>query len=391
MQTGSTITGTLQFTQEPPAVAGYLMGLPEKLLAPDTAVQTHTVLLVDSEEINRRVLRGMLRVPNYRLIEAQDPLEALRILDKESVDLIIADLVLPEIGGLEFCRRVKASASSRLTPILIMSNLVGVENEVAGLDSGADEFLTKPVQPAALRTRVRAMLRSKRSLDSLEEAGSILFALARAVEARDKNTSDHCERLASLSVALGTAIGLNAEQLQALHQGGFLHDIGKISVPDAILFKNGKLTAEEWVIMRSHAVAGEQICRPMRSLAPVIPIIRHHHERWNGTGYPDGIFGKDIPLLARVLQLADIYDALTSVRPYKPALSPVEALSVLSEEVALGWRDPELVAVFRDLILQMGDQHSVALPPPPVAFTEQDATQEALRLSLGNMNRELLK
>src|SRR5581483_8996207 len=184
----------------------------------------------------------------------------------------------------------------------------GIENEIAGISSGADEFLIKPLHPAVVRTRVRAMLRNKSLIDSLEEAETILLALAQTVEHRDKYTDKHCQRLAVASVMLGEALGLPSQDLTALYRGGYLHDIGKIAIPDAILFKQGSLTSQEWDVMRSHP--------------PVLPIIRSHHERWDGSGYPDGLAGEDIPLLARILQVSDIYDALTSERPYKPALTP---------------------------------------------------------------------
>jgi putative two-component system response regulator len=179
-----------------------------------------------------------------------------------------------------------------------------------------------------------------------ETTEGILFALAQAVEQRDTHTSGHCARMAFISVSLGIAMGLERACLLSLYRGGHLHDVGKVGIPDSILFKPGKLTAAEWVVMRSHATRGEEICRHLRSLAPVLPIIRHHHERWNGTGYPDGLRGGQIPLLARVVQTADIYDALTSARPYKPALKPNEALRILQEETDRGWRDPEIVKLF---------------------------------------------
>ena len=190
------------------------------------------------------------------------------------------------------------------------------------------------------------MLRSKAAIDSLEEAESILFALAQAVEHRDTYTAGHCERLAQDSVLLGMTLGLGRRDLLALHRGGFLHDIGKIAVPDAILHKKGSLTEEEWIVMRSHTFKGEDICRPMKTLQSVLPIIRSHHERWDGSGYPDGLRGQEIPLVARVLQIADIYDALTTVRPYKPAFTPAASLRILEEESAKGWWDPKLVEVF---------------------------------------------
>lgn len=182
--------------------------------------------------------------------------------------------------------------------------------------------------------------------DGMEETEAVLLALAQAVELRDRATSGHCERLALFSLALGTALGLSREELVALYQGAYLHDIGKVGLPDAILFKRARLNEPEWKLMRGHPVIGEEICRRLRSLDPVLPIIRHHHERWDGAGYPDGLRGAEIPLLARILQLADIYDALTSVRPYKSAFSPEQALAILADETARGWRDPDLVKLF---------------------------------------------
>jgi len=221
-----------------------------------------------------------------------------------------------------------------------------VENEIVGISSGADEFLIKPLHPAVVRTRIRAMLRNKALIDSLEEAETILFALAQTVEQRDVYTGQHCQRLAIASVMLGEALGLSQTDLTALYRGGYLHDIGKISIPDAILFKQGLLSEQEWEVMRSHPIRGEEICRPMKSLWPVLPIIRNHHERWDGSGYPDGLAGEDIPLLARILQVADIYDALITERSYKPALSHDQAFALMEEEVRRGWRDPELVPLF---------------------------------------------
>jgi putative two-component system response regulator len=194
------------------------------------------------------------------------------------------------------------------------------------------------------------MLRNKAIIDSLEETETILFALAQAVESRDKCTGMHCERLAATSVKLGEALGLANQDLVALYRGGYLHDIGKICVPDMILHKKGSLTPEQWEVMRLHPVKGEEICRPMKSLAPVLPIVRSHHERWDGTGYPDGLRGEEIPLLARILQVADIYDALVTVRPYKPAMTHEEALYTMEQEVRAGWRDPELISLFANSV-----------------------------------------
>ena len=182
-----------------------------------------------------------------------------------------------------------------------------------------------------------------------EETEGTLFALARVVEQRDEHTAGHCERLALIGVSLGFSMGLDTASLLALYRGGYLHDIGKVGIPDSILFKPGRLTAEEWAIMRSHALRGEDICRHVRSLKPVLPIIRHHHERFDGTGYPDGLAGDAIPLLARITQIADIYDALISARPYKGAFGVDEALKTMEIETARGWRDPEIMKLFLQL------------------------------------------
>ena len=308
------------------------------------------VLIVDGEDINRRLLKAILKTSSYKIIEARRASEAMELLQREKIDLMIVDLMLPEVSGPELCRWMKANRATHLVPILMMTSVQGVENEIVGISSGADEFLIKPLHPAVVRTRVRAMLRNKALIDSLEEAESILFALAQAVEHRDPNTGQHCQRLAVASVMLGEALGLANADLTALFRGGYLHDIGKVAIPDSILFKNGSLTAEEWAIMRSHPVRGEEICRTMKSLWPVLPIIRNHHEHWDGTGYPDGLAGEDIPLLARILQVADIYDALTTERPYKPTLSHADAIAVMEDEVRKGWRDPELVPLFANTI-----------------------------------------
>jgi putative two-component system response regulator len=180
----------------------------------------------------------------------------------------------------------------------------------------------------------------------LDETEGVLFGLALAIEQRDRHTSGHCERLAFISVALGMAMRLERPSLLTLYRAGYLHDVGKVGLPDSILFNTGELSAEDWVAMRSHPVRGEEICRHVASLRPVLPVIRHHHERWDGSGYPDGLRGEQIPLLARVLQIADIYDALVSQRPYKPSYSPEQALHVIRAETDRGWRDPEIASLF---------------------------------------------
>ncbi len=338
-----------------------------------------TILIVDEKEMKRRLLKGVLKATPYRVLESRTPSQAMTILNEEKVDLIVVDLVMPEMSGTEFCQLLKSRRETQLIPILMVTSVQGTENEVAGLESGADDFLIMPLQPALVRTRIATMLRHKALIDSFEEAETILFALARSVESRDRYTGLHCERLAAYSVQLGQAMGLSRQDQLALFRGGYLHDIGKVGIPDAILFKEGELNEEEWEIMREHTIRGEAICRPMKTLAPVLPIIRSHHERWDGTGYPDGLAGEDIPLLARTLQVADIYDALTTERPYKPAYSHDKAVEVMNEEAKKGWRDPELVALFADINRGQEGNNPLGIG---------DTTMQE---SLNNMRRELAR
>lgn len=323
--------------------------------AAQAANSAQRILIVDGQDINRRMMRAMLKPDAYSLVECRKASEVIQLLETESVDLVVLDMVLPEVSGPELCRWLKANRKTRLIPVLMLTGVQGVENEIAGITSGADEFLIKPIHPAVVRTRVRSMLRNKALIDSLEEAETILFALAQAVERRDKSTGLHCERLAAFSVWMGEALHLPPSELTALYRGGYLHDIGKISVPDAVLFKPGPLTPEEWEIMKRHTTEGEQICKTMRTLAPVLPIIRSHHERLDGSGYPDGLKGNEIPLLAQILQVVDIYDALTSSRSYKAAFSQEETFEIMHKEVARGWRNLELVDLFISLVRNRSD------------------------------------
>jgi len=341
------------------------------------------VLVVDPVELNRRLLRATFKTAPYRFLEAARPSEALTVLEREKIDLVVLELMLPEMSGLELCRRLKSGRHTQLIPILILTSAHGSDNEVAGMSSGADDVLIKPFHPAVLRAHVRAMLRNKAAIDSLEEAEAILFALAQTIEQRDPYTGGHCQRLATYGLTMGLALGLSRPELLTLHRAAYLHDIGKISIPDAILLKIGKLNGDEWSVMRRHTIQGEEICRSMKSLAPVLPVIRSHHERWDGSGYPDGLKGDQIPLLARILQVVDIYDALNTVRPYKLAKTHQESLDLLQQEADRGWSDPELVSLFREI----GDSLTI-LGPQTVVDPAEDSD---VRVSLENMRRELLK
>jgi putative two-component system response regulator len=285
------------------------------------------------------------------------------------VDLVILAGAGSPLLGLDTCRRIKADRKTELVPVLVVTG-EGIQSQIEALSAGADDFLPLPVHPGLARTRIRALLRHKAATDRLDQTETILFALAQAVEHRDQTTGGHCDRLGLLSLALGLELQLEDQDLEALYRGGYLHDIGKVSIPDRILFKPGPLDAEEWETMRTHPQRGEDICKPLRSLERVLPIIRHHHERWDGSGYPDGLSGAQIPRLARILQMADIYDALTSARPYKEAMPAQNALEIMQRETEKGWRDPELMETFTRL-----HRDSVSTE----TWREARAMQESLR------------
>ncbi len=308
------------------------------------------ILVVDDTLLNRQFLKDELEDEGYVVSTAEDGEQALALVAENPPDLILLDIMMPRVDGYEVCRRLKSDDRTILIPIVMVTALTATHERIRGIEVGADDFLTKPYNRVELLTRVRSLLKLKRHTDELENAETVLFTLALSVEAKDPYTNNHCERLSRLSVALGKKLGLPPDQLKALHRGGILHDLGKIGVPDAILLKPGPLTEVERAVIREHPAIGERICAPLKSLRLVLPIIRHHHERWNGSGYPDGLAGEAIPLTARILQAVDVYDALTTERPYKRAYSREEACAIIREEVAKGWWDPRIVETLIPLV-----------------------------------------
>jgi putative two-component system response regulator len=308
-----------------------------------TTGRAPTILIVDDLPESARLLQRMLRQQDYRVVLAQDGSEALEIFRAEPPDLALLDVMMPKVDGFETCRRLKADPRTRLIPVVLVTSLNETQDRVRGLEAGADDFITKPVNAAELNARVRSLLRIKRYTDELDSAESVLVSLALTIEARDRYTDGHCQRLAAYAVKLGAELGLRADDLAALQKGGFLHDIGKIGIPDHILLKRTPLTAREFALMKEHTVIGDRLCGELRSLRRVRTIVRHHHERLDGSGYPDKLTGDQIPLLAQIMSVVDVFDALTTERPYKAALSTEHAIEVLEREVRCGWRNREIV------------------------------------------------
>ena len=302
-----------------------------------------TVLLVDDDPASRATLTQALGPLGYHVMEAADGRAGLDLARSHAPDVILLDVVMPEMDGFTVCQRLKADAETRLIPVVFLTGLDSRTARLQGLEVGATDFLHKPFDLVELETRVRNLVNFRRLTQELDSAEQMLFAIARVVEARDERTGQHCDRLSQLAAELGEALGLVDEEIKALHRAGYLHDIGKIGIPDAILLKPGEFTAAEWEIMRTHVAVGVEICAPLRAFRPVLPIIRHHHEHLDGSGYPDGLAGDAIPLLARVFQVADVFDALTNDRPYRSALSVDEAVKTMREEARQGWWDPGIL------------------------------------------------
>ncbi len=308
------------------------------------------ILIVDDETGARAALEFLLRREGFEVRDAADGPAAIQECATFRPDLILLDIMMPGMDGFEVCRRIKATPETRLTPVVLITGLTGTEDRIMGINAGADDFLSKPIDMNELLARTRSLLRLKQYTDELENAEAVLFSLAHSIEARDPYTHGHCERLAEMSARMGERLGVPEEQIKALRRAGVVHDIGKVAVADSILLKPGPLTADEAKIMQKHPVVGERICAPLKTFRLVLPIIRHHHEKHDGTGYPDGLQGEEIPLTARILQLSDVYDALTTDRPYKVAFTPEVALDLMEEEAERGWWDRELFEAFREMI-----------------------------------------
>ena len=323
--------------------------LPQSWAPLSTPPSIGRILVVDDVAGNVSLITALLCRDGYLVSSATNGHDALKAVARDHPDLVLMDVRMPGLDGFDACEALKTNPATRLIPVVLMTAQQDTEDRIRGIEAGADDFITKPFNAHELRARIRSLVRIKRYTDELDTAESVIVSLALTIEARDRSTEGHCQRLAAYASALGRALELDGDDIAALHRGGFLHDIGKVGIPDAILLKPARLTPDEYETMKRHAIIGERLCGELRSLRRVKPIVRHHHERLDGSGYPDRLKGDAIPLFAQIMGIVDVFDALTTARPYKPALTAARAYEELQIEVSRGWRRADLVEQFERL------------------------------------------
>ena len=304
------------------------------------------ILVIDDNEANVELLEAYLTAYGYDVITAHDGTSGLEKTYAEIPDLLLLDIMMPGLNGYEVCERLKKDVKTRFIPIVMITALTEMDDKIKGLDVGADDFLSKPFNKLELMARVRSLLRLKSLHDELESSEDIICALALAMDAKDPYTNGHSERVAKLTRKLAKELGFSEIVQEKIYKAGVLHDIGKIGISEAVLNKEGSLNINEYEEVTSHPETGATICEPLKSLNDIIPIIRHHHEWFDGSGHPDQLKGDEIPLGARLIAITDTYDAMTSARSYRAAMKKEKALDIMASEIDSGQWDPELLTSF---------------------------------------------
>ncbi|MFZ5631349.1 MAG: HD-GYP domain-containing protein [Bacillota bacterium] len=309
-------------------------------------MERHKILIVDDEKSNLSLLRSQLK--EFDVVEANDGREALKKVAEEKPDLILLDVMMPGVDGYSVLSIIKNSEKTRFIPVILITALSGLDEKIKSLEKGADEFITKPFDPMELLARMKNLLRIKKLQDELENTHNVVISLAMALEAKDDYSVNHSKRASFYAEKLAQKVYSTKANHERIRLAGLLHDIGKIGIKDSILLKPGRLEPEELRIIKQHPVVSEKICSSISVFEPILPYIRHHHERYDGKGYPDGLAENKIPLGARILAIADAFDALTSDRPYRRAYSQEQAMEILREGAGTQW-DPVLVSRFYEI------------------------------------------
>ena len=307
------------------------------------------VLAVDDTVQNLELLDGLLTPRGYQVIKASDGREALQKVAECKPHIVLLDVLMPVMDGYETCRKLKENPETRFIPVVLLTALNSVDDKVAGIEAGADDFISKPFQRPELLARVKSLVRVKSLIDELEDARNVLYSLAIALDFNDPYTHGHSKRVADLSEKLATYIGLPEKDRDIIKSAGILHDIGKIATDKRVLHKPGALSGTEYDHVKEHPVIGEKICMPLKFAAPILPIIRGHHEKYNGEGYPDGLAGDEIHIGARIMSIVDVFDSLTSVRPYRSDIPSEVAIEVMKAEAVKGYWDKDLLTAFSEM------------------------------------------
>ncbi len=314
-------------------------------------VELYTIMVVDDDDQNRKLLRAFLTEPGYEIVETSSADDALQRIRKGQIDLILSDVRMPGMDGYEFCRRVKSAESTQMIPFVLITAHTETEQRVKGIDSGADDFLTKPLDRFELIARTKSLLRVRKMNREYTTIESVLFTLINAIEAKDSYTQGHTERVATIAAEVGRRMGLTSNSISALRLGGILHDIGKIGISGSVLNKEGPLSENEWDLMKSHTELGYKICIPLkRSLGKALDIVRHHHEKLDGSSYPDGLSVDALSIETRITTVVDMYDAMTTNRPYRLAMSREKAVQILQEEVSAGKIDGTVLNILKEVV-----------------------------------------
>lgn len=308
------------------------------------------ILIVDDNPVNVELIKAQLKPYAYSLISALDGEEALKKISQEAPDLVLLDLMMPKVSGYEVCRSIKQNKDTQFIPVIVITALSELNDKLKAIELGADDFLVKPFNKLELTTRIKSLLNLKALHDDVDRSENILFSLVKALEAKDFYTRGHSERVASYGVALARRLGVDEKEIEVLRKGALLHDIGKIGVKEDVLLKAGRLSPEELEHIKTHPSVGFDICKPLKSLSPCLCVIRNHHERIDGEGYPDHLKGKEIPLIAKIISVADGYDAMTTDRPYRKKMQKEDALKIFEKEKMSGQWDPTIVETFIGLL-----------------------------------------
>ncbi|MGK7914889.1 MAG: HD domain-containing phosphohydrolase [Prochloraceae cyanobacterium] len=308
------------------------------------------IMVIDNNLYSRTQIVDLLSLDGYQILETDGNSDIISRVVQDKPELVLLDVMTSEIDAFELCQRLKQDQRTRLIRVILMGVSDDRKSRLKCIESGGDDLLAKPLDRLLLSARVKSLIEQKRLYEDLDQTEQVLFSIATAIESRCCDSTNSCARLISLAQSFGEYLQLSREDIKNLVYAAYLHDIGTVAIPDAVLLKRGKLTPSERETIEQHVLIGEKICQPLRNRSGILPIIRHHHERWDGSGYPDGLVGEEIPWLAQIFQILDIYEALTSQRPHKQASTPVQAIEILAEETVKEWRNPILVEKFTAFI-----------------------------------------